>query len=237
MKTRRNISRIACNGTCSHRPWGGNFGGQDGPRDLIGHRQPADALAGGQRDILHGVDLPDLVGMDRLGDHHDGRAAAPGPMDSGPDESDLEAAHRGDGSPMGVRAELESDQPGAPGGMVPLDLAGDPEQLTGAGGDGAPLAAIVRGESLKTPAAVESPDLPDRAVGDGQVRGDLGQREALLMTAHDLLTERDRERLRHGSRLQEPATGNYRLTRAHVTNVHKQRHGFLRIAWRQPYCA
>jgi hypothetical protein len=194
-------------------------------------------LAGGQRHVLDGVDLPDLVGMDRLGDHSGDRTAAPGPMDSRPDESDLEAAHRGDGSPMGVLAELESDQPGAPGGMVPLEVAGDAAQLLGAGGDRAPPAAIVRGQSLKTPSAVKSPDLPDRAIGDRQVRGDLGQREALLMTAHDLLTERDRERLRHGSRLQKPATGIYRLTKAHVTNVYKQRHEFLRIAWCQPYCA
>lgn len=158
-------------------------------------------------------------------------------MDSGSNERDLEAAHGGDGSPMGVLAELESDQPGAPGGVLPLDLAGDSEQLTGARGDGAPLVAIIRGQSLQTPAAVESPDLPDRAIGDGQVRGDLGQREALLMTTHDLLTERNRERLRHGSRLQEPATGNYQLTRAYVTNVHRQRHAFLRIVWCQPYCA
>ena len=170
-------------------------------------------------------------------DHSSDGPAAPGPMDSGSDERDLEAAHRGDGSPLGVLAELESDQPGAPARMVPLELAGDAEQLPGARGDGAPQGSIVRGQSLQSPAAVESPDLPDRAVGDGQVRGDLGQRQALLMTAHDLLTERDRERLRHGSRLQGPATGNYQLTRVHVTNVHKQRHAFLRIAWCQPYCA
>jgi hypothetical protein len=175
--------------------------------------------------------------MDGLGDHRGDRTAAPRSMDPGPDESDLEAAHRGDGGPMGVPAELESDQAGAPGGVLPLDLAGDPEQLTGARGDGAPLATIIRGQSLRTPAAVESPDLPDRAIGDGQVRGDPGQRGALLMTTHDLLTERDRERLQHGGRLQEPATGNYQLTRAHVTNVHKQRHEFLRIAWCQLYCA
>jgi hypothetical protein len=138
---------------------------------------------------------------------------------------------------MGVLAEFQPDQPGAPGGMVPLDPAGDPEQLTGLRGDGASVAAIVRDESLQTPAAVESPDLPDRAIGDRQVCGDLSQREALLMTAHDLLADRDRERLWHGSRLQGPATGNYQLTRDHVTNVHEQRHAFLRIAWCQPYCA
>ena len=217
--------------------WGGNFGGQEGPRGLIGHGQPADPLAGGQRDILDGVDLPDLVGMDGLGDHRGDRAAAPRSVDPGTNERDLEAAHRGDASPMGVSAELESDQPGAPGGVLPLDLAGDPEQLAGARGDRPPPAAIVRGRSLEALAAVELPDLPDRPIGDRQFRGDPGQREALLMTAHDLLTERDRERLRQGSRLQEPATGNHRLTRTHVTNVHEQRHEFLRIAWCQPYCA
>jgi hypothetical protein len=138
---------------------------------------------------------------------------------------------------MGVLAELQSDQPGAPGRVSPLQLAGDPEQLTGTRGNGAPLAAIARSQLLKSPAAVESPDLPDRAIGDGQVRGDSGQREALLMTTHDLLAERDREGLWHGSRLREPTTGNYPLTRTHVTNVYKQRHAFLRIGWCQPYCA
>jgi hypothetical protein len=138
---------------------------------------------------------------------------------------------------MSVLAELETDQPGAPGGMVPLDRAGDAEQLLGAGGDGAPLAAIVRGQSLETGSAVEPPDLPDRAIRDRQVRGDLGQRQALLMTTDDLLTEGDREGARHGSRLREPATGDHQLTRAHVTHAHEQRHAFLRIAWRQLYCA
>lgn len=99
------------------------------------------------------------------------------------------------------------------------------------------MTAIVRGKSLQTPAAVESPDLPDRAIGDRQLGGNLSQRETLLMTANDLLAERDRERLRHRSRLQEPVTRNYQLTRVHVTNVHRQRHAFLRIVWCQPYCA
>jgi hypothetical protein len=38
--------------------------------------------------MLDGVDLPDLVGMDRLGDHHGDGTAAPGSMDSRSDESD-----------------------------------------------------------------------------------------------------------------------------------------------------
>jgi hypothetical protein len=112
---------------CSHRRWGGNLGGQEGARDLIGHRQPANALAGSQRHILDGVDLPDLVGMDRLGDHSGGRTAAPGPMDSGPDEGALETSDRREPALGRVLAELESDQAGAPGGMVALEITGDLE--------------------------------------------------------------------------------------------------------------
>lgn len=156
-----------------------------------------------------------------MADHDGGRPTAPRPMDSGADESDLEAADRGDGGPMGVRTESESDQAGAPGGMVPLEVAGDAEQLLGARGDRAAPAAIIRVQSLEPPTAVEPPDLADRAVGDGQVGGDPGQGDALLMTADDLLAERDREGARHGSRLREPATGNHRLTEAHVTNTYK----------------
>jgi hypothetical protein len=142
-------------------------------------------------------------------------------MDSGPDESDLEAADRGDGGAMGVPAELESDEPRAPGGVVPLEVAGDAEQLLGARGDRAASAGIVRVEPLETTGAVQPPDLADRAVGDGQVGGDSGQGDALLMTADDLLAERDRERAWHGSRLREPATGDHRLTEAHVTYTYE----------------
>src|SRR4029077_16401251 len=128
-KTWRNMAWIACEETCSHRLWGGNFGGQDGSRGLIGYRQPADALAGGQWHFLDGVDLPDLVGMDRLGDDDGGRAAAPRPMDSGADEGGLEASDRGDGALGRVLAELESDQPGAPGRVFALEIASEMEQL------------------------------------------------------------------------------------------------------------
>ena len=152
-------------------------------------------------------------------------------MDSGADESDLEAADRGDGGALGVRAEPESDQAGAPGGMVPLEVAGDAEQLLGARGDRAAPAAIARVQSLGTPEAVQPPDLADRAVGDGQIGGDSGQGGALLMTANDLLAERDREGARHGSRLREPVTEEHRLTEAYVTHTHAQSHDFLRIGW------
>ena len=139
MKTWRNIAWIACAGTCSHRRWGGNFGGQDGPRGLIGHRQPADALAGGQRHILDGVDLPDLVGLDRLGDHDGGRAAAPRPIDSGPDEGELETSDRGEARDRGACLRSWSRiKPGAPGGVFSLEIAGDRSSSWIGGGTGRP---------------------------------------------------------------------------------------------------
>ena len=204
MKTLRNISWISCGETCSHRRWGGNFGGQDGPRSLIGHRHPADALATGQGHILDGVDLPDLMGMDRLGDYSGGPAAPPGPIDSRPDEGELETADRGDAATVCVLAELESNQPGTPGGVFPLERAAELEQLLGGRGDRATTGAIVGRQARAIVAAGQPPDVPDRSIGDRQLSRDLGQGQALLMTADDLLTERDREGARHGSRLRGP---------------------------------
>jgi hypothetical protein len=126
---------IACAGTCSHRLWGGNLGGQNGPRGFIGYSQPADALAGGQWHKFDRVDLPDLVGMDRLGDCHSQHPAATRPIDSGANEGNLQASNRRE-TPVGrVLAKLESDQPGAPGGMFPLEIAGEPEQFLDGRGD------------------------------------------------------------------------------------------------------
>jgi hypothetical protein len=139
--------------------------------------------------------------MDRLGDHSADRTAPPGPMDSSPDEGELETSDRGDAATVRVLAELESNQAGAPGGVVALELAGDLEQLLDSRGDRATTGAIVGSQALAIVSAVQPPDVPDRGIGDRQVGRDLGQGQALLMTAHDLLTERDREWARHGSRL------------------------------------
>jgi hypothetical protein len=171
--------------------WGGNLDGQEGPRGLIGHGQPADPLAGGQGHVLDGVDLPDLVGMDGLGDHRGDRTAAPRSMDSGADEGALEGPDRREVAPGRVPAELEADQPGAPAGMVALQVTGDPEQLPDPRGDRTTTRAIVGGQVRAIAAAGQPPDVSDRGVGDRQVGGDPGQELALLMTSHDLLTERD----------------------------------------------
>jgi hypothetical protein len=210
---------MACTGTCSQRRWGENLGGQDGPRGLISHRQPADALAGGQRHILDGVDSPDLVGMDRLGDDVGGRAAAPRPMDSGLDEGALETADRGEAALGRVLAELESDQPGTPGGVFAPELAGDGQQFLGSSGDRTSTGAIVGSESIETVSAIEPPDLSDRAIRDREIGRDLSKGEALLMTSHDLLTERDRDRARHGKRFRSSRERDQLLTNTDVTHA------------------
>jgi hypothetical protein len=201
VNTLRTIVWIAGAETCSHRRWGGNLGGQDGPRDLIGHRQPANALAGGQRHVLDGIDLPDLVGLDRLGDHDGGPATAPRPIDSGPHEGELETTDRGQAPLRHVVAELKPDQAGAPGGVVALEIASDLEQLLDARGNRATTGAIVGSQVRARMLADQPPDVSNRAIGDGQLSRDLGQGDALLMTTHNLLAERDREWTWHGSRL------------------------------------
>jgi hypothetical protein len=159
------------------------------------------------------------VGLDRLGDHHDGPATAPRPIDSGPHEGDLETSDRGQAPLMHVVAELEPDQAGAPGGVVALEIAGDLEQFLDSRGNRATTGAIVGSQILARMLAEQPPDVPDRAIGDGQLSRDLGQGDALLMTTHNLLAERDRERTWHGSRLRSFRTRDESLTDADVTHA------------------
>ncbi len=153
------------------------------------------------------------MGIDRLGDHNDGGAAPSRSIDSGPDEGELEGTDRGEVGIVGVVAELESDQPGTPGGVFPLEIAGDAEQLLDSRGDRATTGVIVGSQSVEAVSAVRPPDVADRAIGDREVDSDLGQGDALLTTLDDLLTERDRDRARHGSRLRESEEKDHSLTK------------------------
>jgi hypothetical protein len=159
------------------------------------------------------------MGMDRLGDHRGGPAAPPGSIDSRPDEGELETADRGEGATVHELAELQSNQPGAPGGVLPLERAAELEQFLGGRRDRATTGAIVGRQARALVAAGQPPDVPDRGIGDRQLRRDLGQGQALLMTAHDLLTERDREGARHGSRLRDPEGVEEWLTDAYLTHA------------------
>jgi hypothetical protein len=139
--------------------------------------------------------------MDRLGDHHSAYAAVPRPMDSSSDEGALKTSDRGEAALGRVLAELESDQSGAPGRMLTLEIAGDLEQFLNSRGDRTSTGAIVGSQSLAVVSAEQPPDVPNRAIRDCQIGRDPGQGEALLTTSHDFLAERNRKRARHGSRL------------------------------------
>ncbi len=139
--------------------------------------------------------------MDRLGDHDGNPASSSRPIDSGPHEGELETSDRGEVPIVRVLAELEPDQAGAPGGVLAFEIAGDLEQLLDSRGNRPATGAIVGSQVLALMSTEQPPDVPDRAIGDGQLGRDLGQEHALLMTAHDLLAERDSEGAWHGSRL------------------------------------
>jgi len=159
--------------------------------------------------------------MDGLGDRHGGHTAAPRSLDSGSYEGGLETSDRGDWALGCVLAELESNESGAPARVLPLELAGELEQLLGLRGDRAPTGAIVGSQALAIGLAGQPPDVADRPVGDRQLGRDLGQGVTLLMTSHDLLTERDREWARHGSRLRSSKKRDQLLTSADVTHAEK----------------
>ena len=158
--------------------------------------------------------------LDRLGDRGGDRAAVSRPMDAGPHEGALETSDRGEPAPARALAEFESDESGPPSGVVAFELAREFEQLLGWPGNRPTTRAIIGGQSLAIGAAGQPPDVPDRAIGDGQFRRDQSQRESLLATTDDLLTERDRERMRHGSRLRSLGNRVQLLTKVDLTHAY-----------------
>src|SRR5271166_5653308 len=124
VNVRRNMSRIAVGGTFCQRPWGGKRGGQQGPRGLVGEGQPTNALAAGQADSLLGIDLPDLMGHGGSGSRWGGRPWRSRAIDSSPAEGLLEGANRGHGLTRILLAQLDTNDPCPPRGVIPLQGAG-----------------------------------------------------------------------------------------------------------------
>lgn len=142
------------------------------------------------------------MGLERFRNHDGGHAAPPPrPIHSGSDERALQTSDRGKAAPALVLVELESDQAGAPSGVFALEIAGKVQQFPGSSRDRTRTGAIVGSQPIGTVSAVQPPDVADRAVRNRELGRDLSQGEALLTTAHNLLTERDCERARHGKRL------------------------------------
>jgi hypothetical protein len=105
--------------------------------------------------------------------------------------------------------------------VVPLELAGELEQLPPWRGNRPTTGVIVGGQSLAIRAARQPPDVAGRAIRDGQFGRDLSQGESLLMTADDLLTERDGEGARHGCRLRSLEKRDHLLTKANLTHAYE----------------
>jgi hypothetical protein len=95
--------------------------------------------------------------------------------------------------------QLELDQAGSPGRVEAFELAGLLKDGGGAGRGGPCAGMIAGGEPGRSVRAVEAPDLPDGVIGQVKFGGDRGEVLTQLVTADDLLTERDGQGTRHGS--------------------------------------
>lgn len=178
---------------CSHRLWGGNLGGQHGPRGLVGDGQPTGVTAVGQRDVLHRIDLPGRVRLGRPRNRDDQTPPPPGAIDAVADEGGLEAADGGDVAAGAPPPKLEANEAGAPGGMLSLQFAGIVEELKGLGRCGSPAGVVAKSQALDTVSAVGPPDRTDRIIGEGKLGGDRGQWTPLEEEPNDVVSDRERD--------------------------------------------
>jgi hypothetical protein len=84
--------------------------------------------------------------------------------------------------------KLDPDQPGAPGRMEALELAGMLEDRRVIRFGESCTVLIAGRKPVRSPTAVQATDLPDRVVRQFQLGGDPHERLALLLAADDFLT-------------------------------------------------
>ena len=144
--------------------------------------------------------FPDLVRLDRLGDHDGGLAAAPWPIDPARTKASWRLRIEGRAPSCTCLRSWSRINP-APSWVITFKIACDLEQLLDSRGNRATAGAIVGSQIVALTLAKQPPDIPDRAIRDGQFGRDLGQGYALLTTTHNLLAERHWEWSWHGSRL------------------------------------
>ncbi|MGZ5980338.1 MAG: hypothetical protein ACXWO3_05185 [Isosphaeraceae bacterium] len=173
------MSRIAVGGTFCQRPWGGKRGGQQGPRGLVGEGQPTHALAAGQADSLLGIDLPDLMGHGGSGSRWGGRPWRSRAIDSSPAEGLLEGANRGHGLTRILLAQLDTNDPCPPRGVIPLQGAGGLEHCLGGRRVPTAAAGVVRVQRPCGVIAVPTAEATDGGVRQKELGGNLHEAQAL----------------------------------------------------------
>ena len=180
VNVRRNMSRIAVGGTFCQRP-GGKRGGQQGPRGLVGEGQPTNTLAAGQPDSLLGIDLPDLMGHGGSGSRWGGRPWRSRAIDSSPAEGLLEGANRGHGLTRILLAQLDTNDPCPPRGVIPLQGAGGLEQCLGGRRVPTAAAGVVRVQRPCGVIAVPTAEATDGGVRQKELGGNLHEAQALIV--------------------------------------------------------
>lgn len=145
---------------------------------------------------LLGVDLPDGVGLLPALPLHRRALGAPR-LQAGGAKPALDRPHLGQELVGKLGQQFQTDQAGAPGGVLPLQ--GQGRLVDDRGGPGCLGAAVVvmgvQARLALLPKA--APPLADGAVLRLQALGDGGEGLALLVTLDDLLALGERERTRH----------------------------------------
>ena len=113
-------------------------------------------------------------------------------MDLGRSEGELEGPFRGEVGPGDPEftGQLDTNQPGAPIGVMFLQVAGSGHDLVVGGAPAAEL--IPRLQAVETSQLEGPPDLPYRVVRHAEFEGDLGEFLPVEATADDFLSDRHR---------------------------------------------
>jgi hypothetical protein len=183
--------------------WGENDGPQDRPGALIDHAQPRDLLATGQRQLLAGIHLPDLVRLPGPARGRGRRAAGTAGRRSRPPEPAQHGAFAGQRLQGEESPQLDAQAAGPPAGVLAAEAEGGLAQR-GVRGVLALAAGVVSGpQGGLAQAAAAGEQLDDGAGGQGECAGDVGRGGAALVAAEDGLAEGEGQGTWHGTLPQE----------------------------------
>jgi hypothetical protein len=195
-KARRSSPRAASGATFDQVPRGEDRGVEHRAAALVDDPQPAHLVPITEFDMFFCVHLPGVVGR--------GRPPGLGPRspprrrrgEVSPHEPPSERAGRGDRPPRGLVEQLHTDPFGPPGGVLATEVEGGTHDV-GRGGAGGPVARA-RWDARRAVATKPLDQAIDRGPRDAERRGDPGGLLPPLPEPEDGLTDRYRERARHG---------------------------------------